>query len=58
MKGIWKSRKFWATLAAAATAVGGAIAGEITWAQAIQAVLVAASSYTVATGVQKIGNTK
>lgn len=56
MKGIFTSRKFWATLAAIASSVGAVVAGEITWAQAIAAIVTATTAYTVATGVQKIGS--
>lgn len=51
LKGIFTSRKFWAALAAVATAIGTAYGGEITWTQAIQSIVAIVAAYIVGTGI-------
>lgn len=41
MNGLIRSRKFWLMVTAVVTAAGGAVTGEITWAQAITATITA-----------------
>lgn len=51
-KGIFTSRKFWASVGAVAVAVGSAAQGVITWPQAVAAVVAIVVGYNAATALK------
>jgi hypothetical protein len=50
-----KSKRFWIFLATICGAIGSAYAGEITWLQALQAAIVAATAITISDSIRKVG---
>jgi fatty acid desaturase len=58
LKYLMSSRKFWACVAAIATAVTAAATGETSWAVAVNLIVAALAAYTVGTGLDNGGTTK
>ena len=51
-KGIFKSRKFWASVGAVAVILGSAAQGHITWPDAVAAIVAVVIGYNAATAMK------
>jgi hypothetical protein len=52
---FWKSKKFWAAIAAVVGTVASALGGAITWPEAINAIVAAVSAYIIGQGIADHG---
>ena len=53
---IFKSRKFWACIIAAITAVGAFLCGELTVWEMVQAIVAAAAAYSTGVAIEDAGS--